>query len=567
MNKRISAFALSLLMLLSTVVMSGCQSSKNVRVNEDLPVLTLYSITDEKTTPEAIKRVEKEINRITEYEFGVDIDLKLYTADEYRDILEKDLEEAMKAKIKRDEALERKKDETTTARTAAPDDGAEEAEGEDAAETEEEIIETDDKFVDILLVNSLDMYRSLVKNEYIQNLDEGLAGSFKSITKFVANDLQKAVIYLESSYGVANNRAIGEFEYMLLNRDLVDKYYYDPDSIHTLSDLKVFIDDMAANEPSYTPVVDTYGISPLSVSMTNDASLYGAYVGWAPGPDTGAIPKCLLSNNKYTAELDYINTLKTSGQLVEGEIKDDTKAAVVLVKGSMALSELYSEDYYPVVYKYPQANNENVFNAVYAVGTPTRSFTKSMEIIKFLQTNAEFRNVFQYGVKDKDFEIDDDNFVTIKKDDYIMDPVYTGNQFLLYQNDKMTDEELLLSANNWELGKKHNRAVIDSPYMKFSPSTEDVYFDDEDSMDNCKYSTDEILAELGKLSGEYRMKLEQYPTAGAGMTYLEYISKLAKEFESNEYYKMAQNRKFFESPYAIYISWYKITYGSKDTNA
>ena len=80
-------------------------------------------------------------------------------------------------------------------------------------------------------------------------------------------------------------------------------------------------------------------------------------------------------------------------------------------------------------------------------------------------------------------------------------------------------------------------------------------------MTDCKYTTDEIMEELAKLSEEYQKKLDQYPTAGGGVPFTEYVASLASQFESSEFYKMAQNKIYFESPYARYIAWYKITYG------
>ncbi|MBQ3101047.1 MAG: hypothetical protein IJC50_08665 [Clostridia bacterium] len=561
MKKRILSLLLCAVMLIP-MMLTGCDDGgySTVQLKQNPITLTIYTITDEKTTDEGLKQAQDAINEITEYDFNTRIVLKAFTADEYKDMLMADIESAAAN-------YEEPEDTLPVDTTAAEDDGEEGITTESKVFVErDEIVYPDlnGTQVDIVLINSIDLYNELVQNGHIQSLDVELQNDAKIINKFVNPIFTDATVGVdEMHYAIPNNRMVGEYEYLLLNKELVDNYYYSPEDILKILQLEEYVEDVNALNPDYIPVLDTYGVGTLSISMLGKESVFGSYVNYGAKPETNAMPKNLLEVSTFRRELAFIHDKTVSGDWVNGEFTEDTKAAAVFLKGDSTVPEVYGDDYYVNVYKYPSATNENVFASMYAVSTYSKSVTRCMQIIEYMVTNHDFRNTFQYGMRDVNYSLDKDNFVTILNDEYVMDPMYTGNQFILYQNDRMTEQELALSANDWELAKKQNSELVASPYLGFSALTTEVLFEDTEGMTESEYSTAEMLKEVEKLSDEYMAKIDQYDSyvaANGAISYEDYLKMLGSEMKSNVYLKAALSAKYTNSPFARYVAWYKFKF-------
>lgn len=578
MNKRILSLLLAALLILPTLAFMGCEkSTSELKLTADGPVpvtMTLYSITENETTEEARQAVEDEINRITEYEFNTHIILRLFTAEEYQAKVEADLAEAEKTYVEDDsevtdengnpiEVITTGKEtlETTTRPVETNEDG----------ETKHRVVISEEKVsypaengtqVDIFLVNSVDNYYKYINEGIIQRLDDELIGNSALITKYIhptylnaaATTLTKGVY--SGYYGIPNNKVVGDYEYILLRKDLVDKYGHDYTELTTLSKLEEYISDVRGE--GVTTILDTYGVAPLSISMTGEDSLFGSYVGYAPKQTNNAMPRNLLTNSSFQKEYSQIRTLKAQGTMVEGELTEDPNAACIFVKGSAAIPELYADKYYASVYKYPTATNENTFNSVYAVSKYAQSLKRCMQVIKYMQTNEELANILRYGVKDEHYTYDEDNnIVTVISNDYKANPEYSGNMFLTYQNTGMSEEELKLSADSWALGKQQNLEALGSPYLSFSPITTEVMFEDESSMQTYEQDGEQIMAEVIKASDEAEAKLAAY--TGTGDALIAYMNTLGEEFGKNPAVAAALGN-YTNSAFARYIAWYKVMY-------
>lgn len=568
MKKRILSLLLCAVMAVMPMVLTGCGGEySTVELKQTPMTLTIYTITEEETTEAGIQQAQDAINEITEYDFNTRIVLKMFTADEYEAMLEADIEKAA--------SNYEEPEDTVTAETSAAAEEEEDAEITTESKVyveRDEIVypELDGTQVDILLISSLDLYNRLVQNGHIQALDSELIGDSKIISKFVNPTMLEATVGIdEAHYAIPNNRMVGEYEYLLLRKDLVDSYYYAPEDIHTILQLEEFVNDVNTLNPEYTPILDTYGVSTLSVSMLAGESVFGSYVGYNAQPETNAMPRNLLDVSRYRRELAYVRTLKNAGDWVEGEMTEDSNAAAIFLKGDSTIPEKYGDEYYVNVYKYPTATNENVFNSMYAVSSYTKGLARCMQIIEYMVTDEDFRNTFQYGARDVNYTIDKDNFVTVlENNEYVMNPIYTGNQFIMYQNDQMTEQELMLSADDWSLAKEQNKDLVASSYLGFSALTTEVIFEDEEGMSESEYSTAEMLEEVQKLSDEYMAKINQYDAyvaANGAIEFEDYLEMLGKEMSANAYLKAALGNKYTNSPFARYVAWYKFNYQTEAT--
>lgn len=564
MKKRLISIVLTLLMAVS--IFAGCDdngSGSGSIVLVDTPMtLTLYCITDEKTTEAGIEQAEKAINEITEYDFATHIELKLFTADEYEDMLLNDLDIARKNYTEPVET-------TTEAAESETETGEEDEDAEITTESRvyverDEIVypKVEDGQVDIILITSIDLFNELLSAGDIQPIDSELKDNARLLTKFVNPTLLNAATGFDGShYGVPNNRPVGEYEYLLLRRDIVDQLSYSAEDIHTLLQLEDFINDVRANVPNVTPLLDTYGVSPLTVSMIEGTnSLFGSYVGYNAQADTNAMPRALPSISRYRNELGTLRNLKSNGSYVSGDASDDMNAAAVFLKGDITAAEKYAEDYYVNVYRYPTMTNENAFNSYFAVSTYSKSLSRSMSVINSLMTDADLRNAFQYGQRDVNYSIDKNDFVTIQSSDYVMDPIYTGNMFLLYQNDGMSEDELALSDNNWELAKKQIVETVASPYFGFSAVSTEVKYADEGSMFETQYSAKDIMDGVAELCETYQQRIDAYD---GSVDFAEFLKNLGDEMNAEKMMKAALNTTDPNSPNAKYIEWYKQRFGGE----
>ena len=559
MKKRLICMVFCLVMALS--VLAGCESggSSTVALVDTPMTITIYAITDEKTTEAGIQQAQDAMNAITEYDFATHVVLKLFTADEYADMLQDDLDIARRRFDASDVTTAAATEDTTEEETEENGDEDEITTGERVYVERDAIKypEVQDGQVDILLINSIDLFNTLINNGDIQPLGSELADSAKLINKFVNPTMLRSCAGPDGSiYGVPNNRAVGEYEYLLLRRDLMDSYYYDKDDIHSLLQLAEFIGDVQKLNPDVTPLLDTYGVTPLSVSMVDgENSLFGAYVGYNAQASTNAMPRVLTTVSRYRNELNFLYGLKSSGALVSADMPEDPDAAAIFVKGDSTLPEKYADKYYVNVYRYPTMTNENVFNSLYAVSTYTKNLKRCMAIVNYLMTNYDLRNAFQYGERDVNYTIDKNDFVTILNDDYVMDPIHTGNMFLLYQNDRMTEEELALSADNWALAKSQMVDTVASSYFGFSAVSTEVNYFDSEGMSESEIPAAVMMDEIAKLSRDYQARIDNFD--GSSDDFIEFLKEIGDEMNRNQYVRAATNSRYTNSSYAKYNEWYK----------
>ena len=84
-----------------------------------------------------------------------------------------------------------------------------------------------------------------------------------------------------------------------------------------------------------------------------------------------------------------------------------------------------------------------------------------MEIITYLNTRSDLRNLFAYGIEGVNYELDKEGVVKKLNNDYNMKLEYTGNMFVAYPPEGSTPDV-------WENAKQQNLDMVKSPYFGFS---------------------------------------------------------------------------------------------------
>jgi len=533
MKKRLFCLALCLMMILPSVLMAGCSAetedgtttTTSYAYDTKAMTLTLYSIKGEGTTDEAIQLAQAAINKITEPKFNTHIVLRLYEEDEYYGVIEdkiQAIEDRLAYEDKVDAARRaankaaRAAGVTTTPETTiAPEDIT--------VETDETVIneyglektvypEVSENQLDIFLITNVEKYKEYIDREVILVLDEELSINSKILKDYIHPTFLSSVEIDRDTYAVPNNHMVGEYQYFLLNRELFDKYYFDPSSIITIENLEEFILTVAEKEKGVTPIIDTFGVETYVYYPTAEKTVLGGYKTGVITPEISVPLTNIFKQRAYQKSESLLYDWEKAGYLVEDDSLEGKNFAVGMVSGSYADVQKYEEDYYIVTYKNAAFSNENVYESMYAVGAYTKNVSRCMEIIEYLTINEELRNTFQYGMEGVHYEIDEHTgIVNIISDEYNMNPLYTGNQFKLWPNNQMSEVELALAENNWELGKLHNFNAGINPYLTFIfddvPEGEENIVTEKDDKGNkvtVKYMTcKEIMDGIIEVSGKY----------------------------------------------------------------
>lgn len=500
MKKRLFCLALCLVMLAATVL-TGCSSKSLDEVKSDFTheasakaiTLTMWLVSEKEVDSETASRITKAVNNITESKFTTRMQLYFLTDDEYRTVVTETIRKREDAKsIFADNSV--KEEETT----AAGESGTvvNETETDKFGRITIKYPDLNPNQVDIIYINGEDMFREYAANGWLKRLDEELSASSKKIKEYVSQTLLSAAQIkgvsdgseVNGTFAIPNNATIGKYTYMLLDKDLMQQTnfsgIYDKGEIDGFFNQSIFsyLDIVRKSDPDVIPVDATYdqmvdllahywSINPETYE--EDSSRFSLLGYRYTNPKTLSKGQTVLSFqnlfNDATFRKNYyeLNRMRLDNGYF-GTAAEGQKAAVRFETGDLAKYESYrSEDskYYPVIVKYPTVDVDDVYQNMFGVCAYTVDVSRSMQILTYLTTNVDFRNLIQYGEEDVDYKkIENGNVVTVERlqETYMMDVFKTGNAFIAYP-----DPAKDLSADVWEIGKKQNRDALIEPLLNF----------------------------------------------------------------------------------------------------
>lgn len=563
--------------------------------------LTLYAPTKGTTTQEQIDIVQEAFNNITQSKFNTNVVLKLIPEDKYAETITATIEKIEK-QIEEEEAAEQsrfeaEKEALIKGETLPPEE-TEAPETNVASDPDSPEISypaEKENQLDIFLVNSFETYYDLVMNNRLSALDEEITEGSKLLNAYVYPYNIKSAYIDGSIYGVFNNTVFGDYQYLLLNKELVDKYDYDPEEMSTLSSITMFLKEVKEKEAGVIPFL---GNPEAPVAYWNDTeSLIGVFCegnftssGHIDAtsflPDVFNTPN-LMEQSGYRKWLASYNELYQAGCLVEKTTANEkSKFAATVIDGDVTLSPTYADeygnyktdkygfkyitgedgvDYYVSVYKRPIATKEAIYGAGYVVSAYTEHLDRCMQVLTALNTDATLSNLFMYGVKDVHYTVDEETGIVHKTTDaYAMDYSTIGNIYLLKESDDMNDYWKFMSKNDWQNAKNTNQEAIINPFVGFvynpeKPTAEQV---GEEQLFVDK-TFDEVMAEVLKVSEKYMKELYTYKDT-AEQDYEAYQAKI-REILANDQYIITVS-KMNQGIYYIteaYKEWYADQYDYK----
>lgn len=485
-------------------------------------------VCDEVPSEETQASVEKAVNKITESKFMTHIELEFYETSEYSTKVEEKLVLCEAEYKRMEAAKRAWKKFVKANRTVKNEDGStyrveterlyemfwesypeyekyvqpEETTGEDYVETEAETElnewgigvlaypEATEYQIDIVYVSGYDNYMRYINNEWLAVLDENISEKSIVLEDKIFSAFLTAANTVMGTYAIPNNNVVGDYTYLLLHKGLIEKYFYIADNITglTTSLCQDFLYDVANSESeNFVPLLDNEATrSPQNIkfwnlgyttdedgnitsqSHSNDYSVLGATYSKVVTQKRGTncVYQCmlLLDDVGYSSQIKTLKQYECDGYYGAGADETRPFAAGVVVGDAGDLVPLYSEDYHMVVLDYPRGTESDLFTHMWGVASYCQDMNRAMEIITYLNSNADFRNLIQYGEKDVNYVIDAETGMLKRlNNDYMMDINKTGNVFLAYPEEGM-------SPDAWEYGKLQNQNALVDLLVGFSIS-------------------------------------------------------------------------------------------------
>ena len=434
--------------------------------------------------------------------------------------------------------------------------------------------EAEENQIDIVYISGYNMYMEYINNGWIIPLNSQISTTGKELTYNISSTLLNAVKVNGETYAIPNNVQIGEYTYMLVDRDLAEKYKHTYESFDNIVDCDAFVNDVLTNHKDILPIDATFkecmdlfvwywnidyetgedGLTSYSINRGNDFSLLGTFYSNPADVNRGSIElgfNSLFANKDYRDMLLCLKKYEMDGCY---RTQDDSRGnpAISFVNGtySMMRNAFYGKDgqakdekdadygvytdengkeYFLYVAKYPQANDEAIYGNMYAISANTKSSDACMKVITLINTDPKVRNLLQYGIKqgeqadgvEYNYHIDEETGMLVRDNDlYMMDINKTGNCFIAYPEEGFP-------ADYWEDAKAQNNDAVIDPLTGFDFDERLAEYSsslDVKQIGYCKKLSSEVYDIINDSEMTYEMlksRLEEFAVTynGADVTY------------------------------------------------
>lgn len=495
MKKRLFCLVLCLLLVLPVALVSCAKKTDDEALSditsdasESTATVSMWLVSENKLTDATVAAVEKELSSITESKFRTKLELTFTTRDVYEQKLAEEIakfEENNQDLIEEDENLGTEEETTTN--------------NEPQTETNEygfvvykypELLKNQ---VDIIYIASEDMFRSYVRDGFLAPMDAHLSTSAKQIKEYVSATLLDAVKENGKTYAIPNNNMIGEYTYMMLNKYLVDKYcfngYINENKINGFFNDYVYdyLETVAKYETDF-PMIDSdyedclnrlahfWSFDSQTLEQLNSFSIFGHHYTEEEELTRGSVAlgfDSLFENPDFVADYLELNKLRFNNYFCD--VAEGEAAAIKFVKGDATIVASYADEYYMIPIEKPTATSADIYDNMFGVYANSQNIERSMQIITYLNTNRDFRNLLQYGIENTHFKFVQDTagntLVQKISDAYQMSVFAAGNMFLAYPSDDMAISEEIWK-DDWKLAKAQNREALVSPLLGFNLANE-----------------------------------------------------------------------------------------------
>lgn len=471
MSKKLICLFLSLVLLLS-VCLTGCGdksldeavADKVEQASEAAVTLSMFLMSDGPVSAETAAKIEDALNDITENKYTIRMKLYFYEGEEE---YYSNLEAAFAARAEAEA--------NGTLRTDVVQD-------ENAAETaldeygKVQIIypAIADYQVDLFYLNGQDRFNTYLKDGRFADVDDQLQSSiadkqFDYMPSHYFNYFK--AINGGDSYAVANAKAIGDYTYLLLNKDALEAAgrrssggtttyeEYTSLTCEEVQDFLAYVSDSKSGltdtyYPLYTNLtsremllnnVQFMGVD-ANGKMSDSFSVIGGYLQKATMKTKTSYTNMyaeltnLMEDETFLGELETLVKYEEEGYYSTNE-ESGKDFAVGYVTGGAEMVLEYGDKYEMIPVGMPMLAEEEVYEDMFAVSSYSSSSSKAMQILNLINTDETVRNLLLYGIEGEHYQLVDselkDEFGEYYKlaerlnDEYPMTAARTGNTLII----------------------------------------------------------------------------------------------------------------------------------------
>ena len=528
------------------------QASVEEAASASTTTLSLYLMSDAPVSAEKAAQIEQAVNKITKAKFKTQLKLTFLTENEYYTVLEENLKKQEENKGKRPTNNLKDDSETTVAETVWNDN---------LGTFELSYPTIEDYHVDMFYFDGQSRFEDYVNYGYLSVLDEAISSTSKAIKSYITPAyLTHMKSVADATYAVPTNKPIGEYTYMLVNKEALDLTEYSAEYFSSLTDedCQDFL-KMIANDEEYsskfvplystTGELDITGIQYWGIDENGNLSDNFSVIGGVINEDKlyktdGAYTfaaNLLTPGSSFVTQLKVLKEYEALNYYNDEAVKGGKEFAIGYMKGDYALAEQYKDKYEVIVVDVPVLKTGDLFNDMFGVSAYTSSVSRSMEILTYLNTNEDFRNLILYGIEGEDYELVESDVKDVNGDfypvvklpkeeerTYKMSASKTGNVLLAYPT---TTEK----ADRVEDYKQQNMDAIVSQAMAFALDYREIKINME-RLHNIRILSEKIYAEL--LACPYdqldAMLEEKYrETSSSNVTQYPYAADVAFHINNN----------------------------------
>ncbi len=541
MLKKVLSLILCLCICLGIVLTAtSCGEAEESEASGTVPTtITLLGITDKDTKPEDIQAVEDALNKTLKSRYNTKLEITFVPEDEYVALVEQKLDLAkyyqnydgaiatynayMKANANASSGSEKLFGNWIKKRVAISVDTLATRElylEEMTTVLEDGTIETlypgARSPIDIIMIANEEMY-----DEFdalgILNAVDATNTSYKNLQKYIYPTYFSQLRELKGSVkAIPNNNMLAEYTYLVVDKTLADKYDYNVSTFTGYDDLASFLAEVKANE-SVVPlanVPEALGIFKLFSDDIAIGTYFDPINGYDAKDGTGKFSvQNLFDIPQYTSHLSLMDEYENAGYFAGDAEKDGF--AVQVVVGDASVGEKYSaedSEYYVKVIQNPFVLRETIFDGMLAVTGLTSDANRAMQIVEAINTDADIKNLLQYGIEGVNYTVNDDDTVTRLNNNYMMNNAYTGNVYMGHLEEGM-------AGTSWAYVKQTNLKSALSPFLIFP--VDEAYLDSNldailkrtalcDALEPLGISYSEYIAKEGTSTGNaYRDNLKK----------------------------------------------------------
>lgn len=443
----------------SRIILSGLTPKVKEAELTDEQKATLAAMTaTEKVAWQQVFDISEAINALTKAKYKIKLNLKYFTESEYYAAVEAAFTEHAKQIAAGNITTKNETEETVFNEHGIP---------------ELKYPSIPDYEVDILFLGEYQKYADYAEEKWLKDMRVHLSESALKLTSYVSTTFLQAAMYDGTLYALPNNHGVGEYVYLLADKELMDEYNAELGNATLYdTDFREYLDWVYENKSGVYPIYSsTPGIAldyahywSMTPSLDgrpaltpDNFSLYGdAYAG-----------KSILGNEFLLANKSYMKALatKTYYENTAGYLTTDAdaEAAVKIMRGSWEDMEAARKAGNEIlVMQQPLVDDDEVYKSMFSIGAYTVNEKASAEIINFINTNAEVRNLLQYGIEGVNYTLKEkDTYkyaVPTDENVYVMDIEKTGNLFIAHPQSEA-------DVRRWEYEKNQNLDMVYSAVL------------------------------------------------------------------------------------------------------